>query len=60
MIPGIHYPENEQYSYPERQTKCPHCGYIHAADISFYKECIHCHKVMSPPTPKNKDMRKFL
>lgn len=47
MIPNIHYPKDEKYDYPERKTKCPHCGYVHKADISFYKKCVNCGKSMS-------------
>ena len=47
MRPGIHYPEDEKYNYPERQTKCPHCSYEHKSDISFYKVCLNCRKSMS-------------
>lgn len=46
MIPNIHYPNDEKYDYPERKTKCPHCGYVHKADISFYKVCVNCRKPM--------------
>lgn len=59
MIPGVHYPENENWNYPKRRTKCPHCGHEHKADITFYKECVNCHKTMTDVTIKNKDREKY-
>lgn len=47
MIPGIHYPTDENYSSKKSQTQCPYCGYLHKADITFYKECSNCRKPMT-------------
>lgn len=55
MIPGIHYPADERYEVPKKQPKCPHCGYVHKVDISYYRKCVNCGKSMSSlETPKKK------
>lgn len=47
MIPGVHYPEDEKRFYPKEQKECPHCGYVHKVDISYYRKCVNCGKSMN-------------